>query len=353
MSDDAQNSKPQKNGEKNRGQKGRGGKGRGKKGNRRDFFEDLRELESHQIEDMLSDNKASARSIESQLESLESERASLISTVQVLRTALYSSGGISKERRELLTELKARNIQINEIKENRDSINERVSPPLKLIERLLKRTWRDLTTIREDPSKAPNLPNEIQKFSFFFELKEMHKLKMESDASHIQFVDLIRKQKETIKKLDGLQDESTGIAEKATDENPRLAGTTISRKEEKVLNDRIEKMLDVIRTQRRELRRLKREIGRLDSYLRIRVEDERRGRKVRKRINTLREHAMSGGTLSMEDMARILETGGLSQLQQSQDNAAKKGKKSDRKRGGRRKTQPRRGTTRSYQRREE
>jgi len=346
------NSKPKNESRSDKKQKSNRGN-KGKKSTRRDFFEDLRELETHEIEDMLNDNKASARSMESQLESLESERKSLISTVQVLRTALYNSGGVSKERRDLLNELRERNKQINAAKGIRDDINVRISPPLNLIERLLKRTWRDLTIIREDPSKAPNLANEIQKFSFFFELKVMHKLKLQSDASHQQFVELIRMQKETIKKLDGLQNESSGIAAKAVDDNPRLSGTKISRKEEKDLNNRIEKMLEAIRSQRSGLRRVKREVGRLESFSRIRKEDESRGRKVRKRINTLREHAMSGGTLSMEDMARILETGGLSQLQGSDSPKTSKKKKNDSRRGGRSKTQPRRGVARSHQRREE
>jgi hypothetical protein len=222
------NSKPKDESNSDKKQKSNRGH-KGKKSTRRDFFEDLRELETHEIEDMLNDNKASARSMESQLESLESERKSLISTVQVLRTALYNSGGVSKERRNLLNELRERNKQINEAKGIRDDINVRISPPLNLIERLLKRTWRDLTIIRDDPSKAPNLANEIQKFSFFFELKIMHKLKLQSDAAHQRFVELIRMQKETIKKLDGLQNESSGIAAKAADDIPRLSGTKISR----------------------------------------------------------------------------------------------------------------------------
>ena len=62
---------------------------------------------------------------------------------------------------------------------------------------------------------------------------------------------------------------------------------------------------------------------------------------------------MSGGTLSMEDMARILETGGLSQLQESDNPKTSKKKKQGSRRGGRSKTQPRRGVARSHQRREE
>ncbi|DAC51607.1 MAG TPA: hypothetical protein HA340_01570 [Candidatus Thalassarchaeaceae archaeon] len=331
--------------------KGKSGK-KGRKGRSdKDFFEDLRGLETHQLEERLNDNKSSARAIESQLDSMESERSSLISTVQVLRTALGQSGKMSKERHSLLTELRARTPQINEAKAIRDDINERVGPPSNVIEKLLKRTWRDLTTIREDASRAPQLAQEIQKFSFFFELIEMHKLKQQSDAAHKKFVDLIRAQKETIKKLDELKDGGSEIAEQASEESPRLSGISINRKEERNLNKRIEKMLESIRANRKELKYLKREMGRLESFIRIRKGDEQRGIKVRMRINSLREHAVSGGSLSVEDMARLLKSGGLSQLQQTSEGPQPKKKKE--RRGGRKKSQARRGVARSFKRRED
>ncbi len=322
-----------------------------KKRQKRDFFEDLREFETHQLEERLNDNKLSVRAIESQLDSMESERGSLISTVQVLRVALGQTGEMSKERQSLLSELRSRTPQINEQKNIRDGINERVGPPSKVIEKLLIRTWRDLTIIREDASRAPQLANEIQKFSFFFELIEMHKLKKQSDAAHNKFVDLIRAQKSTIKKLDEMKDSNAELEEQTTEENPRLAGTSINRKEEKSLNKRIENMLDSIRSKRRELRTLKRENGRLESFIRIRKGDEKRGIKVRMRINSLREHAVSGGSLSVEDMARLLKSGGLSQLQQSEEN--EKPKKKKERRGGRKRSKARRGVARSHKRRED
>ncbi|MBO58456.1 MAG: hypothetical protein CMA77_05625 [Euryarchaeota archaeon] len=331
------------------GEKSSKKKGKGK--NKRDFFEDLREFETHQLEELLNDNKLSMRAIESQLDSMESERSSLISTVQVLRVALGQTGKISKERQTLLSELRSRTPQINEQKGIRDDINERVGPPSNVIEKLLIRTWRDLTIIREDASRAPQLANEIQKFSFFFELIEMHKLKKQSDAAHKKFVDLIRAQKSTIKKLDEMKESNTDLEEQASEENPRLSGTSINRKEEQNLNKRIEKMLDSIRSKRRELRALKRENGRLESFIRIRKGDEQRGIKVRMRINSLREHAVSGGSLSVEDMSRLLKSGGLSQLQQTEENTKPKKKKE--RRGGRKRSQARRGVARAHKRREE
>ncbi len=323
---------------------------RGKK-RRDDFFDDLRDLETYELQDKLNDSKSNLRSIEAQVESLQSERQASIATVQAMRAALNQSGGISNERRDLLTQLRNRTAEINETKALRDDINEKVSPSTQLIEKLLKRTYGDLTTIREDPSRAPNLTREIQKFSFFFELVEMHKLKQRSDQAHTRFVELLRMQKETIKKLDSLNEEKADIKEQAGEENPRLKSKTISRKEERELNTKIENMLNNLRNRRKEAKSLRREIGRVEAFIRIRTEDEKRGRTVRKRISKLREHAAGGGSLSIEDMARILETGGLSQLTGSKETKRPSGRSADR-RGGRKRTQARRGTARAHKRKE-
>ncbi|HJL64058.1 MAG TPA: hypothetical protein QGF70_00590, partial [Candidatus Thalassarchaeaceae archaeon] len=92
-------------------------------------------------------------------------------------------------------------------------------------------------------------------------------------------------------------------------------------------------------------------IGRLDSFIRIRKGDEERGIKVRMRINSLREHAVSGGALSVEDMARLLKSGGISQLQQSTEESKPKKKKG--RRGGRKRAQAHRGVARSFKRRDD
>jgi uncharacterized coiled-coil DUF342 family protein len=308
---------------------------------------------------MLSDHKASLRSLERQHESMKSERQSLISTVQVLRGALTSSTGMSKERRTLLKQLRDRTPQINAERSRRDGINQRISPTSDLLQILLKRTYNDLTVIRDDPSRAPNLTRETQKFSFFFELVEMWRQKEESDAAHKRYIDLMREQRETVKRLDELRDESGQVEEETVSSTPRLEAGKISRKEEKELNERISTMLDQIRGQRKEVNWLRREIGRVDAFSRIRVKDEKHGRTVRKRIGSLQQHAASGGSLSIEDMARLLSAGGLSAIQSGETEKKPKPKKG-RDRGGRAGGATRgavrgaaRGTARAYKRRED
>ena len=359
----------QAGGNSQQGNKGNKGDKRNKSGGRKrgksdhDFFENLRDLQTHELSDMLSDHKASLRSLERQHESQKSERQSLISTVQVLRGALSSSTGMSKERKALLKQLRGRTPLINTERSRRDDINQRISPTSDLLEILLKRTWNDLTVIRDDPSRAPNLTRETQKFSFFFELIEMWRQKEESDAAHKRYIDLMREQRETVKRLDELREESGQVEEETASSTPRLETGKISQKEEKGLNDRIGKMLDQIREQRKEINWLRREIGRVDSFSRIREKDEQHGRTVRKRIGTLQEHAASGGSLSIEDMARLLSAGGLSAIQTGESEKKKKTTKGGRggraaggatrgaARGGSRGAA--RGTARSYQRRED
>jgi uncharacterized coiled-coil DUF342 family protein len=335
------------------------GKGRKRGKSDFDFFGDLRDLQTHELTDMLSDHKASLRSLERQHESLKSERQSLISTVQVLRGALSSSTGMSRERRALLKQLRDRTPLINSERSRRDSINQCISPTSDLLEILLKRTYNDLTVIRDDPSRAPDLTRETQKFSFLFELIEMWRQKEVSDAAHKRYIDLMREQRETVKRLDELRDESGQVEEETASSTPRLEAGKISRKEEKGLNDRISTMLDQIREQRKEINWLRREIGRVDSFSRIREKDEQHGRTVRKRIGSLQQHAASGGSLSLEDMARLLSAGGLSAIQSEgseKSEAPKKSRDRGRKRRGGSRSAARgaaRGTARAYKRRED
>jgi hypothetical protein len=169
----------------------------------------------------------------------------------------------------------------------------------------------------------------------------------------------MREQRETVKRLDELRDESGQVEEETASSTPRLEAGKISRKEEKGLNERISSMLDQIRDQRKEIYWLRREIGRVDSFSRIREKDEQHGRTVRKRIGSLQQHAASGGSLSLEDMARLLSAGGLSAIQSGGSEKSEEPKKSrGRARGGRSGSRgaargAARGTARAYKRRED
>ena len=299
-----------------RGRGRRGGSGGGKKGRRQDsnLFDDLDGIESHVVRERLARHRTSLRATEQQHDSLQSERKALISTVQLLREAVGKSSGISRERGKLLKELRDRRKRVDQQRNIRDSINERIAPPSAWIDSLLKKTYKRLTVLPDDLLKMPNLPTEIKQFSFLFELQQMHTQKNLSDAAHDEYVKLMRKQQKTIDELDALKDEREQIASDTTSEDPRLKDMKVNRKEEKQLNERIGSMLDTILAQRDEMKGHRREIGRLEAFLRIRTDSERKGYTEQPRLEDIQQRAATGGTLSFEELSRLISSGGLSDL---------------------------------------
>ena len=301
------------------GGRGRGRRGgdRGAKGGRRhdsNLFDDLDGVESHVVRERLAQHRAGLRATEQQHDSLQSERKALISTVQLLREAVGKSSGISRERGKLLKELRDRRKRVDQQRNIRDSINERIAPPSAWIDSLLKKTLKRLTSMPDDLLKMPNLPTEIKQFSFLFELQQMHTQKKLSDAAHDAYVNLMRKQQKTIDDLDALKDEREQIASETASENPRLKEMKVNRKEEKQLNERIAGMLGTILAQRDEMKGHRREIGRLEAFLRIRTDAERKGHTVQPRLEDIQKRAATGGALSLEDLSRLISSGGLRDL---------------------------------------
>ena len=301
------------------GGRGRGRRGgdRGAKGGRRhdsNLFDDLDGVESHVVRERLAQHRAGLRATEQQHDSLQSERKALISTVQLLREAVGKSSGISRERGKLLKELRDRRKRVDQQRNIRDSINERIAPPSAWIDSLLKKTLKRLTSMPDDLLKMPNLPTEIKQFSFLFELQQMHTQKKLSDAAHDEYVNLMRKQQKTIDDLDALKDEREQIASETASEDPRLKEMKVNRKEEKQLNERIAGMLGTILAQRDEMKGHRREIGRLEAFLRIRTDAERKGHTVQPRLEDIQKRAATGGALSLEDLSRLISSGGLRDL---------------------------------------
>jgi hypothetical protein len=307
-----------------RGRGGGGGRGggrrggdRGAKGGRRhdsNLFDDLDGVESHVVRERLAQHRAGLRATEQQHDSLQSERKALISTVQLLREAVGKSSGISRERGKLLKELRDRRKRVDQQRNIRDSINERIAPPSAWIDSLLKKTLKRLTSMPDDLLKMPNLPTEIKQFSFLFELQQMHTQKKLSDAAHDEYVNLMRKQQKTIDDLDALKDEREQIASETASVDPRLKEMKVNRKEEKQLNERISGMLGTILAQRDEMKGHRREIGRLEAFLRIRTDAERKGHTVQPRLEDIQKRAATGGALSLEDLSRLISSGGLRDL---------------------------------------
>ena len=287
------------------------------------LFDDLEALSDSEIEDMTTSLKASKQATEQDLKRVEQEREAEITLVQSLRAIQESTRGISKERTTVLNEFRTIREQAQAIRKERDEINENVPPPLEIIEQRLVQTHRRLATIPNDLAKMPNRDHEIKLYSFFFELQAMHAQKVRGNDLHQKYIDLLRNQEGKLKLLDKLSAERKSIAEEAREE---IADQKANPKEIRNLNERIAKMLELINKNRTELKKMRREIGRLEAYARVRKKAQKGGkgrRKIGLRLDEVKARASSGGALSLEDLEALLNSGGLGAIPDAEETSGK------------------------------
>lgn len=283
------------------------------------LFDDLEDLSDLEIKDMTGALKASRQATEQDLKRIEQEREVEITLVQSLRAIQESTRGISKERTTVLNKFRSVREQARAIRDERDAINKNVPPPLEIIEQRLMQTHRRLATIPNDLAKMPNRDHEIKLYSFFFELQAMHARKVHGNDLHQKYIELLRNQEEKLKQLDKLSAERKSIAEEAREE---IADQKANPKEIRTLNERIAKMWELINKNRTELKKMRREIGRLEAYARVRKKAQKSGtggRKIGPRLDEVKARASSGGALSLEDLGALLNSGGLSALSKADD----------------------------------
>lgn len=291
---------------------GEGKKGRRKKKSSKDgLFDDLVDLSDFEIDERAKGLRASISATEQGLDAIQAERAALITLVQSLREIQENARGMSKERNKLLGQFRSIRGKADNLRTERDAINEAVPPPLEIIERRLKQTYRRLSVTPNELTRMPNHHHEIQLFSFFFELQSMYKQKSRGNDLHRQYVQLLRNQEEKLKELDKLN-ENKNVEEESDDSETESKANP---KEIKRINNEIGEMLENIRSQRSDLKTSRMEAGRLEACLRIRKKATRHSsRRIGPRIDEVKQRASSGGTLSIEDLSALLKEGGLDSL---------------------------------------
>lgn len=275
------------------------------------LFDDLEGLPDSEIEERLSALKASVEATQKEQKRVKQERDAEIMLVQSLRSIQESARGFSKERNALLSEFRKIREKAKKVKSERDEINENVPPPLEIIEQRIVETHRRLATIPHDLSKMPNRDHEIKLFSFFFELTAMYSRKLIGNQLHQKYIELLRNQEEKLKRLDKLNDERKSVAEGAREE---VQDQQANPKEIRKLNERIAAMLETLNLHGSELKKNKRELGRLEAYARVRKKSNkgaRGGRKIGPRLDEVKARASSGKSLSLEDMNALLNSGNL------------------------------------------
>ncbi len=106
--------------------------------------------------------------------------------------------------------------------------------------------------------------------------------------------------------------------------------------------------MEIINKQRKELKKARREVGRLKAYARIRKKTQkggRGGRTIGPRLDEVKARASSGGALTLEDLGALLNSGGLDALSDAEQSEGDAGAKPEKKK--RRKVGAARGRRRS------
>ncbi len=284
-------------------------------------FEDLEELDGHELQEMFGNLERQVRLLDRQKGDLREERSDLVSQVKILRGAVGQIEGANSERRDLLRKFHEIRKTADKSRTKRDRVNVLIPPPVDVLQEWLSETYKRLTTIDNDLTAVPTLPRELDAFRRFFEIQASIVMKAESETAHSEYVSSVKKMKELTSKLDKGKKDHKAVTSKAS-ENSGVDADGISRKEVRKTSNRISKIdkrLDRIDTERRELRK---ELGRVKAYRRI---TGGRNRKVR--FSEIKDKAKSGGTLSTIELDALLGSGSLSELASSESESS--GRKPD------------------------
>ena len=315
----------------------------------RDLFEDLRNISKEQLNQRVVKNDSKISELEQRIEALNQERQNNIDISQALRGIFEETSDLRKEHRDIVRTLKPRSQRIDELTQQRDAINKRIGIPLYRIKEMLVDVHQTLTG-DVDMFQVPSLQREEQQFSWFFELQAMHTAALEAGSAHNELTSLLKEQKKAVKELKISEKKQSEVKGEILKSEPLLADIRADFSEAKQFDKNVKSLQKVIQERRKELRRERREKGRLDAWVRISSNPggntkrnngrKKKGQKSgqadwkphfnKPKPEDVKQRAASGNSLSLVDIDVLLKSGGVSSIQNS--NPSKKSKRrADRK----------------------
>ena len=280
-----------------------------------DLFEDLRELDDNQVKSNLEELYKQLDSIEIEIESRNKERKEAITMSKALR----KNSELAKEQGELSAELRPRRNQIDELQSKRDKTNNHYIP-LHFIRDEITKVYDKLTTQGDDYSEL-TIQKEKHLYSWFFELQSMYSHSKKTKQYHQEFLAMVKKQEQAIREIKNIRKEIITV---------ESLGDSVDFDE---LANRLLKELNPLRTKKRELRR---EIGRLESWLRKqnnkgkykprnKKSNRSRGATNSHNANKVKQKIASGDSFSLQDLDVLLNSGGFDSV--NIKSSTKRGKK--------------------------
>ena len=278
------------------------------KGKESGLFEDLEEMDHKDINELKGDLERDLKSVVQQHRELREERRNQIDIVRSLRDAVGEIESADGERKSLLKQFHSTRKSAEESREERDTVNICIPPPVDVLSEWLEETHRRLTTIDNDLTAVPTLPRELETFSRFFELQAAIVRKRESEVAHDKYVKHIQKMREITSKLDSTRKSKKKSADNASgqsDPKPdKISRAEVRRTSRRI--DKIDKKLDVLSSERKSFRK---RLGRIKAYQKVTM---RRGQPIR--LSDVKDRAKSGGALDASELEVLLNSGTLSEL---------------------------------------
>ena len=273
-----------------------------------DIFHDLRDKNDDLVKNMLEKTKAEMDAVDRRIDALESERQSTLRMAKAMRGVIEETADLRKEHKAIITGLKSRNKEIDEIKARRDKINSDIILPIHMIEDELSKVYNRLTE-ELDIHRVPSLAKEKEQFSWFMELQAMHGKAREASELHHRFIELVKEQKDEIKKLKIYETKHDDATAQLIEDEPMLKDKSINSKEVGSYDRRVHNIQKALRQRRGEMHKLRREAGRLDAWLRKKSGDQNRVRgrgKGNRRGQKTRDKKEDSGPMTLGDISGLL-----------------------------------------------
>ena len=292
-----------------------------------DLFHDLRKTSSDEIATRLEELRTSLEDVEKQIRELVEERQNSKELLELLRGGLRETRNVRSDRQQILAELRPLSMKVQELREVRDGINQRIAIPTKRIHQEMVRIFEKLTA-EVDIFNAPTLGVERGDFAYFFELQAMYEASLQSNEAHQEFIRLRREQNEEYRALKKTRKREEDVLVKLTESNPALEGVHLNPKSVKEFQKNAKLLQRSINQQYSTKHELRREIGRLEAWQRISSKNNRnqkrrttspQSRRTRRRapevnINEVRQKASSGDSISLNELDALLAKGGIASL---------------------------------------
>ena len=265
-----------------------------------DLFEDLRSKQDAEVKLELEQLYANLGLLERRVSVRESERNQAIRMSKALR----KNAELAKVQTTLSTELRPRRNKINELQSKRDSTNNNYIP-VHFIEEELRRVYTNLTEISNTGTEL-SFEKEKALFSWFFELQSMHAHAKATRNYHREFLRLVNQQEKSIDHIKNIRQEIISVN--------KLGQYTD-------FDDLAKRLLIELNPLKKERRQLRREIGRLEAWLRNKQSGNKTNKQYKKSrpkpkkklrdIAAVKNKVASGDSFSLQDLDVLLKNGGL------------------------------------------